>query len=183
MPALARYRWTSLSWLDRGARPPEWYDPRPALKHAGELTWTSAGVRKYLDYLDWLSEDEPSRKRQRFETMSKGWVIGTRDFTEAMMLEHRELTVRGPQLASELQAVREAAWLEALEQGLHRLGRTAAELHLASKSAPWKLQLAAALKARTTVTNRWLGTHMHLGAKDEVSRKLSAWIRQMGATP
>jgi len=37
--------------------------------------------------------------------------------------------------------------------------------------------VAAALKRRTTVTNRWLGTALHLGNLYEVSRKVAAWTR------
>jgi hypothetical protein len=33
------------------------------------------------------------------------------------------------------------------------------------------------LKSRTTVTNRWLATTLHLGNLFEVSRKVSAWTR------
>ena len=65
-----------------------------------------------------------------------------------------------------------------MEAGLRDAGRTRAELHETNKSAAWKLQLAAGLRRRTTVTNRWLGVHLHLGARDEVSRNLSAWSRQ-----
>ena len=36
---------------------------------------------------------------------------------------------------------------------------------------------AAALKVRTTVTNRWLATTLHLGNLFEVSRKIGAWVR------
>ncbi len=36
----------------------------------------------------------------------------------------------------------------------------------------------AALKARTTVTNRWLGTNLQLGNLHEVSRKVAAWTRE-----
>ncbi len=177
--ALSRYRWTSLSWLDRATRPPEWFEPEPALRHAGDLSRTPAGVRQYLTYLGWLAEDEPTQRRQRFEAMSKGWVIGTRDFATAVMAEHRELAARGPQLATDLQAAREADWLAALGQELHRRRRSCDDLQSGGKSADWKLQLAAALKARTTVTNRWLGTHLHLGARDEVSRKLNARLRRI----
>ena len=40
------------------------------------------------------------------------------------------------------------------------------------------LALAAALKARTTATNRWLGAALHLGSLHEVSRKVAAWTRK-----
>jgi hypothetical protein len=174
---LKRYRWTSLYWLHGHGRQADWYDPRPALSHAGGLKWTEADVNRYVQYLEWLAEDEPARKRQRFEEMSKGWIIGADQFARDMMHEHRELAGRGMQLAGELQSAREVAWHEALAGELHRIGRRPEDLFAATKSAEWKLRLASALKARTTVTNRWLGEHLHLGARDEVCRKLNAWLR------
>ncbi len=39
-----------------------------------------------------------------------------------------------------------------------------------------ELALAAALKARTVATNRWLSEHLHMGKLHEVSRKVTAWI-------
>jgi hypothetical protein len=42
--------------------------------------------------------------------------------------------------------------------------------------------MAAALKERTTVTNRWLSETLHLGNKHEVSRKVSARSREQDRT-
>ncbi len=175
--ALRKYNWTSLHWLCGGCRVPSWYDPHPALRHAGELLPNPAGTKKYLEYLAWLAEDEPEKKRQRFETMSKGWIIGTREFGKTMVQEHRELAGRGPQVTDGLNAAKEAAWAEALHSALGAARRTVAELRAARKSAVWKLRLAAELRSKTTATNRWLGINLHLGARDEVSRNLSAWLR------
>lgn len=171
---LRRYGWTSLHWLCRPGKTEAWYDPQPALTHAGNLQMTSAGVSRYLEYLGWLAEDEPARKRLQFESMSGSWVIGTAEFTKEMLREHQELAGCGRQQATELTLGREALWAAELEQELRRMHRTPDELLATSKSAEWKLALAAALKARTTVTNRWLGTNLRLGARDEVCRKLSA---------
>jgi putative transposase len=175
---LFRYDWTSLRWLQAAQVGPKWYDPRPALLHAGDLALTSAGSGKYLEYLAWLAENEPEMKRQQFDQMSRGWIIGTRDFGKAMVQEHRELAARGPQLADELNVIKETAWEEALQASLRAARRTDEELRSESKSADWKLRLAANLRRTTTATNRWLGTRLHLGARDEVSRKLSTWLRQ-----
>ena len=57
------------------------------------------------------------------------------------------------------------------------LSRTADELKAAGKSAGWKLAPAAALKARSKATNRWLSTAAHFGNLHEVSRKVSASAR------
>ena len=154
-----------------------WYDPAAALGHAGGLKDTLAGRKKYLEYLAWLAEDEPARKKQRFDQMSKGWVIGTTDFVRDVAEEHRELSGLGRHLQRDLQAVREAEWQELLARLLRLLGRRVEELSGAGKSEPWKLALAAVLKSRTTATNRWLGTTLHLGNLHEVSRKVAAWLR------
>ena len=66
---------------------PTWFDPLLALAHAGGLTDAAAGRRAYLKYLSWLQEDEPARKEQRFEAMSQGWIIGTREFAQEFVKE------------------------------------------------------------------------------------------------
>lgn len=176
--ALPAQRWTSIPWLLEPKGRPTWYEPRQALAHAGGLPDTPAGRRKYLDYLAWLAEDEPARKKQRFAEMSKGWVVGGGEFAKAMVRENRELVGKGRRLAADMQAAREAVWQDELTALLRKLRRQRAELAQAGKSADWKLAIAAALKARTTVTNRWLATALHMGNLYEVSRKVSAWLRQ-----
>jgi hypothetical protein len=46
------------------------------------------------------------------------------------------------------------------------------------KSSRWKAALAAAMKARTTATNRWLGAALNMRGLHEVSRQVGAWNRQ-----
>jgi hypothetical protein len=175
---LRSYRWVSVGWLVEPKRRPAWFDPSPALGHAGELADTTKGRRKYLEYLDWLAEDEPERKRQRFEGMSKGWVIGTAEFTKTLVRENRALVGHGRKIAAELNEAREAVWEEQLTGLLRKLRKKGSDLKSAGKSEDWKVAVASVLKRRTTVTNRWLATTMHLGNLYEVSRKVSAWTRQ-----
>ncbi len=176
---LPDHPWTSLRWLMTPKLRPAWYDPQPALAHAGELTDTPAGRKNYLAYLAWLAEDEPARKQQRFGEMSKGWIIGTGRFAKEIVRENQRALGRGPALAATLRESREAVWQEELERRLVKLRKTPANLSEDSKSADWKVALAAALKACSTVTNRWLGEALHLGNLHEVSRKVSAWQRAM----
>ena len=175
---LPAQRWTSMGWLMEAKQRPPWYDPQPALVHAGGLSDTPAGRRKYLEYLAWLTDDEPARKKQRFAEMSKGWVIGTGQFTKALVRENRTLAGHGRRRAAEMQETREAVWQEELAVVLRKLRRKPEELATTGKSVDWKLAAAAALKVRTTVTNRWLATTLHMGNLHEVSRKVGAWARQ-----
>lgn len=174
---LPAQRWTSTGWLMEPAQRPIWFEPSPALEHAGGLADTATGRKKYLDYLAWLAEDEPARKKLRFETMSKGWVIGAGQFAKDLVRENRELAGHGRRLAAEMREAREAVWEEELAGLLRKLRRKFGELADTGKSEDWKLAVASSMKGRTTVTNRWLATTMHMGNMHEVSRKVAAWAR------
>lgn len=175
---LPAQRWTSVGWLMDPKLRASWYAPQPALAHAGSLPDTPAGRRKYLDYLAWLTEDEPARKKQRFAEMSQGWVIGGGEFTKALVRENRKLTGQGRKLAAETRIAREAVWEETLRALLRKLRRKPKELAGSGKSEDWKLAVAAELKTRTMATNRWLADTLHMGNLYEVSRKVAAWSRQ-----
>jgi REP element-mobilizing transposase RayT len=180
--ALADYPWTSLRWLsDRKSRP-AWYDPEPFLQHAGALADAPAGLRKYLDYLAWLSETEPARKEQKFAAMSTGWIIGTTGFAQSIVRENQALVGHGRRLAAALAETRTALWQGELDALLAKLGRTHRDLARERKSARWKAALAAAMKTRSTATNRWLGTALNMGGLHEVSRQVSAWTRKPETT-
>jgi REP element-mobilizing transposase RayT len=174
---LPEWPWSSVAWLMDPKRRRPWFDPGAALEHAGGLADTPAGRREYLQYLGWLAEDEPARKAQRFDQMSRGWTIGSREFAKELIEEQGAATGQGRQLAAAMREASEAIWQSTLRQLLERLGRTEAELATSGKSAGWKIAAAAALKARTTATNRWLGAALHLGNLYEVSRKVAAWTR------
>jgi len=176
--ALPDYRWTSLRWLCSPRQRPEWYQPQPALDHAGELADTPAGRQQYLEYLAWLMEDEPARRAQRFAEMSKGWIIGTAEFAKSMVKEHAELIGQGRRMAAELQVTRESVWQDELAALLSQQRRTVKDLATDPKSAGWKTALAATMKARTTATNRWLGEQLNMGGLHAVSRQVSAWRRR-----
>ena len=188
---LGEWRWSSTSWLMMPSRRPGWYDPRAALAHAGGLKDTAAGRQQYLEYLGWLAEDEPARRQQRFEKMCQGWVIGRREFAIEVAVEQREAIGLRRRLTAELREVHIALWEEALTELLRRLDRQRDDLERDGKAAEWKLALAAALKSRTTATNRWLGATLRMGNLYEVSRKVAAWTRhpdsklakKLGLTP
>ena len=120
-------------------------------------------------------------KRQRFDRMSRGWAIGTAEFAKSLIAEARELQGSSKRLAADMRLEYEAHWQAELEVLLRRLGRSVDDLPSTGKSADWKVALAAALKTRTTVTNRWLSLHLHVGNRYEVGRKVAAWRREPDA--
>ena len=174
---LISHPWTSLPWIHQPKQRPDWFDPMPALRHAGGLLDSSVGRRKYSAYLGWLAEDEPAQKKQRFDRMSRGWALGSADFARELIEENRTLRAGTKRLMADMRTEYEAHWHAELLTMLRRLRRSAPELPTSGKSVEWKVALAAALKMRTTVTNRWLSENLHLGNRHEIGRKVAAWRR------
>jgi hypothetical protein len=108
-----------------------------------------------------------------YNNLSRGWALGGKEFKRALVEDHgladeaRALELVG---AREARAIR---WSTALETGLKILRRSATELANDSKSAPWKLALAAWLKRRTDASNGWLALYLHLGTPSSLSHNLT----------
>jgi hypothetical protein len=178
MSRLPDWPWSSLAWLTHPKQRLPWFSPGAALAHAGDLPDTPAGQKKYVDYLDWLSEDEPACKALKFETMSTGWAIGSPAFKKELVGEHWEAAAALKRGDPETTDLAEAVRQDALATALRQVGKRREDLFRAGKSEPWKIAVAAALKLRTTATNRWLGANLKLGTLHEVSRKVGIWTRQ-----
>jgi len=175
---LPQWRWSSASWLFEPKKRPAWSRAEDALEWAGGLRDTPAGRRKYRDYLQWLSEDDSQQKALRFESMSRGWVIGTKGFRKELIKENRKMAALRELGDDEAAEAREAAWQETLQELLGKLGRNRRDLRRDGKFAEWKVAVAAAMKQRSTVTNRWLSENLAMGSLHEVSRQVAAWTRQ-----
>ncbi len=91
-----------------------------------------------------------------------------------MALEQRRAAVALAQGDRDAQQAGEALQQRLLDQLLKKARRTQSELHQSAKMADWKVALAAAMKARTTASNRWLAEQLHMGSLHEVSRRVSA---------
>ena len=71
--------------------------------------------------------------------------------------------------AASRRELREAEWAKALDRALQVVGPPAAEPLTEPKSAPWKVAVAAYLKATTQAENRWLAAKLHMGSPVAVS--------------
>jgi putative transposase len=177
---LPDWRWSGASWVAEPKRRLPWFVATSCLAHSGDLADTPAGRRKYFEYLDWLQEDASAQRALKFESMASGWAIGPVGFKKAVLGEHREAAAALKRGDPETTNLAEMVRQDALAEALRLAGRKREDLFQAGKSEPWKLDIAAKLKATTTATNRWLGENLNLGALHEVSRKLNRWERQRG---
>ena len=174
---LPAWPWTSLKWLQQSKDRPACFDASTALQHAGSLPDTKSGHHGYFDYLTWLAQDEHAQRELKFEQMSKGWLIGSDSFKKALIEEQQELKDQQIMANHALAQGQSLIWQQQADKLLRKLRRTEADLLAAPKSAAWKVAIAAEMKSRTTVTNRWLGEHLNMGTLHEVSRLVTRWRR------
>ena len=167
-----KYAWSSLPKLvQRQAR--SWLVGATVLSEAGHLPDTKAGWSKYLQYLEFLATDDVKKKELVAARMSRGWCIGGKEFKQAMKAEgggegdesHRFAGLEPEQVRLE----RAEQWEEWL-QSFATQARIALDALPQPKSHPVKALLAAAMKARTSVSNAWLAERLQMGPPASASQ-------------
>ena len=102
-------------WYPRRRRSFEF--PKVSLEHAGGLSDSPAGRRKYREYLAWLSETDAERKRLGFENMTQGWAKGTKEFRKAVLDDLMDEQVFRV-VEGEASEMREPRWERGLREAL-----------------------------------------------------------------
>ena len=166
--ALSSYRYGSYWYLTRPAQRPAFLDPRNALEGAGGLADTSAGHRGYAEYLAWQMEHGIAGRNRAYESMSRGWALGSGEYKRELLRDHHLAGLSRAWDAQGMRAMREAGWQE-------KLAATLAALPIGArkdtpKSAPWKVAVASHLKATTDVPNGWLAEKLAMGSAAYVSK-------------
>ncbi|MGH7995063.1 MAG: transposase [Candidatus Acidiferrales bacterium] len=166
LPHLAGFRWSSFRSYVRGARErPPFFSCDAWLRPMG-LEDDPNGWKRYGEHLEALRVDE-ARLRELSAAATRGWAYGSPEFRRGLAerMQGRRFGSDG-----ELAEENRRDWHRRLGHGLRSLQRELAEAASAPKSAPWKIALAAWLKAHTSVLNRWLSEQLHMGPPDAVSR-------------
>jgi hypothetical protein len=105
-------------------------------------------------------------------------LIGSREFKRDVLREQTPRRGFVREAATELRELTAAGWPDHARGLLRRLGRTEGDLAAAAKSADWKVTLAVAMRTQTIAPHRWIAMHLRMGSLYEVSRLVSAWLRQ-----
>ena len=171
---LGQFRWSSYRYYLRAAA------DRPAflvcetwLQERGGLTDTPQGWRSYHDHLAWLMADAGRQKDAAFEQMSRGWVYGGDAYQKLLLGKFQRMPNAEDWGGEELAGINRVEWKKLLDRAVRTLERDLATAHAEPKSAPWKIAVAAWLKQRSSVSNRWLTEQLGMGAPDAVSRYIS----------
>lgn len=149
------------------------------LRESGGLPDTRRGWHRYLEYLGVMAEEERRLREKKFGRLSRGWVVGSREFKSGLKKELAErvgaesrFAVLGADRTAQLFA-RATLWEEKLQE-IAKAFRIALHSLPAAKSAPPKLILAAMMKHTTSTTNRWLAERLHMGKASSIG----ALVRQ-----
>ena len=178
--ALDRYRFGSYWYLSRPKQRPVCLDFTPALVEAGNLPDNAAGWRSYRDYLAWQVTDGPAGRSKAYVKLSKGWALGGADFKRALIHDHALAASSRAWESQGALEIRTEQWRVALVRCLRHVGKEQLEIKAGRKSAHWKVAIAAALKLKTQVSNRWLCEQLHMGTPVAVSQFVGLLRRQGG---
>ena len=140
------------------------------MSHAGGLKDTPAGRMRYLAYLAWLHEDDAGKKDLQFDRLSKDWAVGTREFKKELVKQHQHLEAALDKNESGPRELAQELWTERMTAYLAALKKTDHDIRGDVKAAPWKVAVAAAMKATTTASNPWLARQLNMGSPFRLSR-------------
>jgi putative transposase len=175
---LGGYRYASYWYLSRPQERPAFLRVGTALAAAGGLADTPAGHRSYAQYLQWQMEHGPAGKGKAYESMSRGWALGSGEFKRELRQEHKLAAATRAWDAQGAKELEQARWQEGLERALGAL--PAAAKTDGHKSAPWKVGVAGHLKQTLGVSNGWLAQRLGMGSAMYVSKHVSLARRQAG---
>lgn len=168
---LGEYRHSSYWYLQHPKRRSKFMCVETALFQAGHLADTPAGRRSYGEYLSWQLAEGPAGRSSAAVPMSRGWALGGPEFRRALLQDH---TVTEESRAWErggARQVREEKWSLALEK---LLGEVSPSTRTDQRSgAPWRVNVAVAMKASTDADNRWLADQLQIGSPRYLAKLVS----------
>ena len=173
MASIGKYRYSSLHWLLQGKKGrPRFLDFSATLDACGRLKDGPVGRRKYVEYLSWLSEDEPRQKALNFDRMSKGWAHGSEEFKDALVEDRKREAAQRVIDGDAGREAKEQLWKTGLNRCLKELKKGKGDISSDAKSADWKVAVCAALRQSFRCQLRWASERLNMGTEAGVSRGL-----------
>jgi len=177
---LPKYRWSSLWYLNNKHEYPDCLNISSCLYYAGDLADTAAGRSKYLEYLSWLSEDDQQQSRHKFEQMSRGWALGTKDFKKDLLKKHTSDKPENCWKGEDINEANIIHWENILDGCLCILKKSRRDVDTDKKSAVWKTAIAYYMKRHTSANNKWLSEQLNMGVAYAISKYASAFEKNEG---
>ncbi len=185
--SILEYRWSSLAggYAVAPNKRAKWLACGEGLRVLG-LPDTMAGRRKMVERLDRQAVEEEANRcgvpllaeevDARCSHLRRGWYWGSQAFSERMLKLAEKVIKkprsRGYRSARERKAHNESEAERILQECLKKVDFEKRELEKMKSSDPRKLLLAAVLRKRTIVTNRWLAERLEMKSAANVSQRL-----------
>jgi len=172
--ALRAYRWSSYpGYLERPGRRPAWLRVERVLGELGIPKDSGAGREQFERVME---ERRQQDSPEEYGRIRRGWCWGEEAFRKELLAQVEER--RGAaHYGAELQesATEKAERLVRVE--LQKLGWTEADLAARRRGDGAKLKLAVKLRAKTTMTLKWIAARLQMGIGGSLSNLLSAQRR------
>ncbi len=167
---LAAYRWSSYPlylespaarpvWLRTGRLFGEWRIPQDS----------QAGRHEFSTAMELRRRSE--REDDEFKPLRRGWCLGSETFRQELLAQVSERQGDwhyGAELVESAHAKAERLIVTELE----RMGWTEADLAARRKGDPFKVSLAAKVRAETTVTLAWIAARLGMGTRGHLTHLL-----------
>ncbi len=166
---LATFVWSSYPlYLQAPSRRPDWLRVERLLGESGIPQDSVAGRREFEAQMEARRAGEGDGA---FKAVRRGWCLGGEAFRRellAQVAEKRGHWHFGAELVESVEAKAERL----IEAELQRKGWTAADLQARRKGDPFKVRLAAKLRAQTTVTMSWIAERLCMGTRGHLTHLL-----------
>ena len=166
---LEAYPWSSYGqYLQAPGKRVGWLRTDRLLGECGVPKDSPTGRKRFARCVEHRRRQE--EPQSDWKAVERGWFLGDKQFKEELLAQMWER--RGDHYGPEL---READLLYAervLKEELARRGLTEADLSCRRKGDPDKVEVASRIRARTTVTLKWIAQRLNMGIWTHVSNCL-----------
>ncbi len=166
---LQTHRWSSYRhYLQGPARRPKWLRVDRLLGEWRIRGDHAAGRRRFAAEIEARRSGE---KDEEFKPLPRGWCLGGTTFRQEL-LEQIAKQQGTWHYGEELVESAEGRAERLVSRALEKKGWRAEDLETRRKGDPFKVRLAAKLRAETTVTLGWIARRLHMGARGHLTHLL-----------
>lgn len=166
---LQTFAWSSFPfYLQMPSRRPDWLRVDRLLGEWGVKVDDEQGRRLLAAEMQARRQGEAD---EEFKPVRRGWCLGGEEFRRNLLQQIAEqggASHYGEELVESAQARAQRL----IDEALGKKGWTVEELKARPKGDPFKVSLAAKLRAQTTVTVAWIAEHLHMGTRGHLTHLL-----------
>lgn len=134
-----------------------------------DLPDSLAGIRRYATHLKLCEAQDPNKREQLMKQYCRGWFIGSKESKKALAddlrSKHPDVVWEG----ADLKELKEANWMEVLDDGLRLHGKDLESIKNDPKACDWKVQIAMSLRQKTTAKNAWIAERLNMGHPSRIT--------------